>query len=144
MSQLITGRHFGKHHFYLSLDDSQQIIEVVGNASRQLPDRLHFLRLAQLVLQLLPFRDVFCEDFEIRNLTCSVEHAPAAKTYQDGLSAKASPRALKSLTGTSTPELREKFIVVDRLVENLRSQTLKKQFSFGFVAEHFGHCAVDL
>ena len=81
MPQPSAERHLGEHHFHLSFDDSQQVIKVVSNAARQLSDCLQFLRLAQLVLQLFPFRDVLGEDFEIRNLTSYIEHAPAAKAH---------------------------------------------------------------
>ena len=37
---------------------SEQIVEVVSDASSQLADRLHFLSLAELLLQLPPLRDV--------------------------------------------------------------------------------------
>src|SRR5207247_1806257 len=121
MPQATTRRYFGKHHFHLPLDDSKKVIEVVSDAARQLPNRLHFLSLPQLVLHLFPFRDVFREDFEIRNFTGAIGYTPPAKTNQDGLSATATPRAFESLTGTSATELYEKFIVADRLVEDFGS-----------------------
>ena len=43
----------------MPLNDRQHIIEVMCDSGRQLADRLHFLRLPQLRLQVEPVRDVF-------------------------------------------------------------------------------------
>jgi hypothetical protein len=45
-------------------DDRQQIVEIVGDAARQLPQRLHLLRLTQLLLEDLAFRHVAQHDQE--------------------------------------------------------------------------------
>ena len=39
-------------------DDGQQVVEVVGHAAGKPPDRLHLLRLTQLVLQSLAVREI--------------------------------------------------------------------------------------
>src|SRR5207244_4376678 len=41
-----------------ALDDGQEVVEVVGDAAGELPDRLHLLRLTNLSLELLPLADV--------------------------------------------------------------------------------------
>ena len=39
----------------MALDDGEQVVEIVGDAASQLPDRFHFLRLPQLGLEILAF-----------------------------------------------------------------------------------------
>src|SRR5207237_8541768 len=41
-----------------ALDDGQEVVEVVGDAAGELPDRLHLLRLTDLSLEVLPLADV--------------------------------------------------------------------------------------
>ncbi|KZB98978.1 hypothetical protein AU375_04781 [Methylobacterium radiotolerans] len=43
--------HPGLHELQRAGDAGEQVVEVVGDAARELPDRLHLLRLAQLLLQ---------------------------------------------------------------------------------------------
>src|SRR2546430_2039221 len=78
MPQATTRRYFGKHHFHLPLDDSKKVIEVVSDAARQLPNRLHFLSLPQLVLHLFPFRDVSARisRYEISPVPSDTLHPP--------------------------------------------------------------------
>ncbi len=47
-----------QHELAVPGDHRQEVIEVVGDAPRKPPDRLHLLRLAQPFLQFLPFGDV--------------------------------------------------------------------------------------
>ena len=42
-----------QHHLPVAQDDGQDVVEVVGNASREHPDRVHLLRMSQLALGLL-------------------------------------------------------------------------------------------
>jgi hypothetical protein len=39
-------------------DDGEQIVEVVGDAPREAPDRVHLLRLAELLLEAAALADV--------------------------------------------------------------------------------------
>ena len=41
-------------HLEVAQDDGEQVVEVVRHAARELAHRLHLLRLAQLLLQLVP------------------------------------------------------------------------------------------
>ncbi len=50
---LVLGGEVGLHH-----DHGENIVEVVRDAAGELADGLHFLRLAQLLLDLAPFADV--------------------------------------------------------------------------------------
>jgi hypothetical protein len=43
----------------VSLDDREQIVEVMGDTSCQSADRLHFLRLAELFLEEMAFGDIY-------------------------------------------------------------------------------------
>ena len=49
----------GKGHLGIALYHHKQVIEIMGDAARQLPHRLHFLGLAQLLLQSEPIGHVF-------------------------------------------------------------------------------------
>ena len=42
----------------MAVNDGQDVVEIVRHAAGQLPDGFHLLRLAQLLLQMLPLRDV--------------------------------------------------------------------------------------
>ena len=53
----------------MPLDDGQQVVKIVSDASRQLPNRLHFLRLAQLFLQAALFRNILGDPAHVSNLT---------------------------------------------------------------------------
>ena len=57
----------------VSLDDGQDVVDVVRHAGGQLADRLHFLRLAQLRLQRQPFGDVFNRDDHAVNFSGGVK-----------------------------------------------------------------------
>ena len=46
----------------LSAHDRQHVVEVVGDAARQAPDRLHLLRVDELLLQTLALGDVVDDD----------------------------------------------------------------------------------
>src|SRR5207245_10834577 len=47
-----------EHHVAVPRDDRHEVVEVVGDASGQLADRLHLQRLAELLLEMSALRDV--------------------------------------------------------------------------------------
>ncbi len=52
------------HEIEGSHDSREQVVEVVGDAARELADRLHLLSLAQLILQELALRDVTADPID--------------------------------------------------------------------------------
>ena len=48
----------------VSVDDHQQVVEVVGDAAGQAADGIHFLRLAKLLFELTAVGDVFGDQFQ--------------------------------------------------------------------------------
>src|SRR5690348_14776009 len=54
-----------QHHFAVAANDRQEIIEVVGYAGSQTPDRVHLLCLAQLYLLLPLLPDVAADSGEM-------------------------------------------------------------------------------
>ena len=46
------------HEMKVSTNDGEQVVEVVGHATAQASDHLHFLRLVELFLSLLQLRNV--------------------------------------------------------------------------------------
>src|SRR5260370_35629442 len=48
--------------FRVSFDDHQEIIEIMGYSARQASHRLHFLRLAELLFELMALADVLRHD----------------------------------------------------------------------------------
>ena len=48
----------------VSVDHHQQIVEVVGDATGEAADGIHFLRLAQLLFELTPVRDIFGDQLQ--------------------------------------------------------------------------------
>ena len=61
----MAGRQIGKHHFAVSRNDGEQIVEIVRHAAGQLPDGFQFLGLVKLRLQFLLFRDVLHDSDEV-------------------------------------------------------------------------------
>ena len=57
----------GGHELGEPENDRQQIVEIVGDARRQSPDRVHFVRLPDLCLERPPFRDVLDDRDEMRD-----------------------------------------------------------------------------
>ena len=55
-------------------DDGQEIIEIVSYASRQAPHRLHLLRLAKFLFQLLVFGDVHHHAAELAYFAAIISH----------------------------------------------------------------------
>src|SRR5450759_141372 len=47
----IVGRHVGQEEVGVPGDDREEVVEIVGDASRELADRLHLLRLAELLFE---------------------------------------------------------------------------------------------
>ena len=47
-----------QHELGVGTDDHQKVIEIVGHASGQPPDGIHFLRLLQLIFHAAPVSDV--------------------------------------------------------------------------------------
>src|SRR4051794_21782279 len=50
---------FAQHQVAVALDDREEIVEIVSDATRESSYGFHFLRMAKLVLKLSPFGDVF-------------------------------------------------------------------------------------
>ena len=53
VSQRIVGRHAQQQQFRASHHHAEQVVEVVRDSAGQAPDGFHFLRLAQLIFELL-------------------------------------------------------------------------------------------
>ena len=58
LPQRIFLRHVVEHQAAVAEDRGQQVVEVVRDAAGELADRLHLLRLPQLLLELAPLGDV--------------------------------------------------------------------------------------
>src|SRR5205807_2171028 len=85
-------------------DDGEQVIEVVGDAARELADRLHLLRLAQLVLQHAPLGHVLRERLEAIDRAVAPPQRPAAQPHKDLPAVPALPRDLDALHGVAVVE----------------------------------------
>jgi len=64
-------------------DHHQQVVEVVGDATGEAADRLHFLRLAELQLQYAGFGNVFHEKFEAASFL-AIWNRASGNTRHDG------------------------------------------------------------
>ena len=64
-------------------DDGEQVVEVVRQAAGELPDRLHLLALAQLLLQQLAVRDVLDRHHEGAHRAVLVEYRCAGELHVD-------------------------------------------------------------
>jgi hypothetical protein len=51
VGRFVARRRIGHEHARMAADDGEKVVEIVGDAAGQLPDGLHFLRLAQLGFQ---------------------------------------------------------------------------------------------
>jgi hypothetical protein len=54
----VTGREAAQQQFAVAVDDGEEVVEVVGDAAGQPADRLHLLRLAELLFELVALADV--------------------------------------------------------------------------------------
>jgi hypothetical protein len=57
----------------IAVDRGEEVVEVVGHAAGELPDRFHLLRLPQLLLERYPFGDVARVRDEERGVSRRVE-----------------------------------------------------------------------
>ena len=64
--QRIVRVEFLLHEAGMALNHRQNIVEIVRNACRQLADRLHLLRLAQLAFEQQVFSDILGQQQEMR------------------------------------------------------------------------------
>src|SRR5580658_2839823 len=55
---------FLEQHFGISVDHHQEVVEVVGDATGEAADGIHFLGLAKLLFELTTVGDVFGDDFK--------------------------------------------------------------------------------
>src|SRR5439155_1412210 len=94
--------------------DRQQVVEVVREPARELADRLHFLRLAQLLLQRPPLRDVLGDRLEALDPAVGAPHRRNAATARCR-SVTSVPTPITPLTGPAT---------LSRIGENHASNTV--------------------
>ena len=75
-------------------DDGEQVVEIVGNATRELADRLELLRLPQLLFQRPPLGHVLRDGLEAFNRAVGATNCPPGEPHQDGLAVAPFPRHL--------------------------------------------------
>ena len=82
---------FFEQHFGITVDDHQEIVEIMRDAARKAPDGLHFLRLTKLFFELPPVGNVFRDDLQFfRGLFHSADRA-AAQAHDNHMSVFALP-----------------------------------------------------
>jgi hypothetical protein len=54
----LVGLEICRDHFRVTQDDGKEIVEVVRHAARETPDRLHLLRMTELLLQMLSLSEI--------------------------------------------------------------------------------------
>ena len=67
----------------VSLNDGQDVVDVVGDAGGQLADTLHFLGLPKLRLQAQPLRDVLHRDHHSIHVACRIQQRRGVARQQD-------------------------------------------------------------
>ena len=75
----VAGLQFLEQHLGVSIDNHQEIVEVVSDASRQPPHSFHFLGLTKLLFELPPVGDVLGDDLQF---FCGLFHAADGTTAQ--------------------------------------------------------------
>src|SRR5690349_18887829 len=75
----------------IAADAHQNVIEIVGDAGRQMPNRLHFLSLTKLRLQTPTLSNIFRYDSGITNRSIDSGHCPPAQSYGGAFAIYAPP-----------------------------------------------------
>lgn len=109
-------------HFRIGDDDSQNIVEVVGDAPGKASDGLHFLHVAESLLDAPDMRDVFGNDFIIEDDTGFISHAASADLDGNNLAVLASPMRFQLGELFSRSRLIENQGRVLALLENIGCQ----------------------
>src|ERR1700691_2554787 len=74
---------FLEQHFGISVDHHQEVVEVVGDATGEAADGIHFLCLAKLLFELTAVGDVFGDQFEDFFGLIGKDGGTAAESYDD-------------------------------------------------------------
>src|SRR5262249_52580013 len=89
--------NLGLNPLEMALDHDQQIVEIMGNAARQLTDRLHLLSMAQLILQLLALCHIFGKHLHVDNLAAFIANGTPSEADGQLARFRMPPRALETL-----------------------------------------------
>ncbi len=96
---LLVAREVAEEELRVALDDGQDVVEVVGDPSGEPPDRLHLLRLAELLLEELAVGDIDARADEAREGPIREEPRRAALEDRAPLAVGA-PEPVEGLEGT--------------------------------------------
>ncbi len=108
----------------------------MGDAARELADRLHFLGLAQLLLQRAPLRHVLRDSLEAFDRAAGAAHCAAGEPHQDLSTVPALPRDLHSFDHVRGLEAPEDALALVRIGVDVGREVHPQQMRFGLVAEH--------
>ena len=137
-------RHGLRREPRLREDDREQVVEVVGDAARELADGFHFLRLAQRVFERPLFRDVFGHHLEAEQVALLATHGPAAQAHDDAMAVLALPLDFDALYPRRVPELLDQRATRIWIRVHVAREIEGQHFGLGFVAEHRDERRVDL
>ena len=113
--------------------------------ARELPDRLHLLRLPQLLLQRPPLRHVFGERLEAFDAAPPVgpAHRPPRQPHQDAPPVATLPHHLHAFHGVRAVELREDALPLRRVGVHVTRQVRGQQLLLRVVAQHPDERRID-
>ncbi len=129
--------------FDVAIDDGQQVIEVVGNASGELAHGLHFLGLHELFFEVLLTGDILRQDVQERDLAGMVADGASADEDLDYRAIATQPGAFDAIHGAAGEQGGAHGVkIAGKNLRHVANQQLR--LGRGIVAEHFEHGEVHL
>src|SRR6266850_3410708 len=83
LAQSIAWAQLLLQHSAVANDDSEKVVEIVCDSSRQASDGLHFLRHSELLFEHPLFCHILCKHFKVRRDAVFVVDAAAGTPYRD-------------------------------------------------------------
>ena len=134
--QRVLHRQLRQHDLRVSADYHQQVIEIVGNSTRQPAHCLHFLSLPELVFQRAAIGHIFGNGFQYIRWLVGAAHRTAADPYRDRVSIFALPPHLDAVHPSSPPELVDQVRVLPGIGEYIPFRIEQQHIFHRLVAQH--------